>query len=37
MNRNSIDQLLYKMGKSGEVVKAQQGLYVHPDRADLMR
>jgi hypothetical protein len=34
--RNAIDQLLYKMAKAGEVLKAGRGLYVHPDRGDLI-
>lgn len=34
--RNAIDQLLYKMGKAGEVLKAGRGRYVHPDRTDLI-
>ncbi|TXM72889.1 AAA family ATPase [Methylobacterium sp. WL12] len=34
--RNAIDQLLYKMGKAGEVLKAGRGRYVHPNRTDLI-
>lgn len=34
--RNSIDQLLYKMAKAGEVLKIGRGLYIHPDRGDLI-
>lgn len=34
--RNAIDQLLYKMAKAGEVLKIGRGLYVHPDRGDLI-
>ncbi len=36
MARNSVDQLLYKMGKAGEVLKTGRGLYIHPDRGDLI-
>ncbi|WP_395661672.1 AAA family ATPase [Aestuariivirga sp.] len=36
MARNSVDQLLYKMGKSGEALKAERGRYVHPDKSNLM-
>jgi hypothetical protein len=36
MGRNSIDQLLYKMAKAGEVQKVQRGSYIHPDRTELM-
>ncbi|WP_262272211.1 AAA family ATPase [Microvirga yunnanensis] len=35
-SRNNVDQLLYKMAKTGEVMKAKRGQYVHPDRADLI-
>jgi hypothetical protein len=35
-DRNNIDQLLYKMTKSGEVLKAKRGRYIHPSRTDLM-
>lgn len=34
--RNNIDQLLFKMAKAGEVLKAGRGRYVHPQRGDLM-
>jgi hypothetical protein len=34
--RNSIDQLLFKLAKAGDVHKIARGLYVHPDRADLI-
>lgn len=34
--RNAVDQLLYRMGKAGEVLKAGRGRYVHPERADLI-
>ena len=34
--RNNIDQLLYKMAKAGEVLKAQRGRYIHPSRTDLI-
>jgi hypothetical protein len=34
--RNNVDQLLYKMAKAGEVMKAKRGQYVHPSRADLI-
>ncbi|MGE9007050.1 AAA family ATPase [Leptospira interrogans] len=36
MPRNNTDQLLFKMAKAGEVQKAGRGLYVHPDRRDLI-
>lgn len=36
MSRNNIDQLLFKMARAGEIVKAGRGLYVHPDRRDLI-
>ena len=35
-DRNNIDQLLYKMAKAGEVLKAKRGRYIHPSRADLI-
>lgn len=35
-SRNAIDQLLYKMAKAGDVLKAGRGRYVHPTRADLI-
>ena len=34
--RNNIDQLLYKMAKAGEVLKARRGRYIHPSRTDLI-
>lgn len=34
-SRNAIDQLLYRMGKAGDVLKAGRGRYVHPNRPDL--
>lgn len=37
MPRNNVDQLLFKMGKAGEVRKAGRGHYIHPDRTDLMK
>ncbi len=37
MRRNNVDQLLYQMGKAGEVRKAKRGQYVHPERTDLMQ
>ena len=36
MKRNNVDRLLGKMAKAGEVLKAGRGLYVHPDRANLI-
>lgn len=36
MNRNSVDQLLFKMAKAGEVLKAKRGRYVHPDNSNLI-
>jgi hypothetical protein len=36
MPRNNVDQLLFKMGKAGEVQKAGRGNYIHPDRSDLL-
>ena len=33
--RNSIDQLLYKMSRAGEVEKTGRGLYIHPTRSEL--
>ncbi|QDY99162.1 AAA family ATPase [Nitratireductor mangrovi] len=36
MPRNNVDQLLFKMGKAGEVQKTGRGCYVHPDRTDLI-
>jgi hypothetical protein len=35
MPRNNVDQLLFKMAKAGEVLKAGRGRYVHPERTDL--
>ena len=34
--RNNVKQLLFKMATAGEVVKVTRGLYVHPDRTDLL-
>ena len=34
MPRNNVDQLLFKMGQDGEVVKVGRGKYRAPDRAD---
>jgi nucleotide-binding universal stress UspA family protein len=36
VNRNNVDQLLYKMTKEGEVRKQGRGRYIHPDRLDLI-
>ena len=36
MTRNNVDQLLYKMGRAGEVQKTGRGCYVHPDRRELI-
>lgn len=36
MSRNNVDRLLGKMAKTGEVLKIGRGLYVHPDRGDLL-
>ncbi len=36
MPRNNTDQLLFKMAKAGEVLKAGRGMYVHPERGDLI-
>lgn len=36
MSRNNVDQLLFKMAKAGEVRKSGRGLYIHPERADLI-
>jgi len=36
MPRNNADQLLFKMAKAGEVLKVGRGLYVHPDKTDLI-
>jgi hypothetical protein len=36
MSRNNVDQLLFKMAKAGEVLKAGRGRYIHPDRSDLI-
>jgi hypothetical protein len=35
MPRNNVDQLLFKMGEAGEVVKVGRGKYRHPDRSEL--
>jgi hypothetical protein len=35
--QNNVKQLLFKMAKAGEVVKAARGKYIHPDRTDLKR
>jgi hypothetical protein len=37
MPRNNVDQLVFKMTKEGEVVKAKRGRYVHPERSDLVK
>jgi RecA-family ATPase len=34
MPRNSVDQLLFKMFRAGEVKKAGRGLYLHPSKPD---
>jgi hypothetical protein len=36
-NRNSTDQLLYKMAKAGEIEKIGRGLYIHPQRQELRK
>lgn len=36
MQRNACDQLLFKMAKDGQILKAKRGHYVHPDRTDLL-
>jgi hypothetical protein len=36
-NRNSTDQLLYKMAKAGEAEKTGRGLYIHPTRPELRK
>jgi hypothetical protein len=36
-SRNNIDQLLYKMAKAGEVLKAGRGRYIHPTRSNLIQ
>ena len=36
MDRNAIDQLLFSMNKDGEVQKVGRGLYIHPQRSDLL-
>jgi hypothetical protein len=35
MPRNNVDQLLFKMAKTGEVLREGRGLYIHPERGDL--
>jgi hypothetical protein len=37
MPRNNVDQLLFKMSKAGDILKASRGLYVHPERSDLVK
>ena len=36
MPRNNVKQLLFKMAADGEVLKCGRGLYIHPDRTDLL-
>nr|WP_281378617.1 AAA family ATPase [Kaistia hirudinis] len=36
MPRNNVDQLLFKMARAGEVIRAGRGHYVHAERTDLM-
>jgi AAA domain len=36
MSRNNVDQLLFKMVKDGDVLKAKRGSYVHHERAFLI-
>jgi hypothetical protein len=36
MPRNNVHQLLFKMAKKGEILKAGRARYVHPDRTDLI-
>jgi hypothetical protein len=36
MPRNNVDQLLFKISKAGEVLKAARGRYVHSERSDLI-
>jgi hypothetical protein len=32
MPRNNVDQLLFKMAKTGDVVKSGRGHYLHPSK-----
>jgi RecA-family ATPase len=34
VEKNNVQQLLFQMGKTGEVTKNGRGAYVHPDRVD---
>jgi hypothetical protein len=36
MARNSVDQLLFKMAKAGEVLKTGRGKYIHPSKTNLI-
>jgi len=36
MPRNNVDQLLYKIAKTGEILKAGRGRYVHASRSDVL-
>lgn len=36
MPRNNVDQLLYKIAKTGEILKAGRGRYVHASRSDIL-
>jgi hypothetical protein len=36
MPRNNVDQLLFEMSKSGDVLKTGRGKYAHPSRTDLL-
>jgi RecA-family ATPase len=36
INRNAVDQRLYKMVKDGEAVQVGRGLYAHPDKAAML-
>jgi hypothetical protein len=36
MPRNNVDQLLFKMSKAGEILKAARGRYVHSEPSDLI-
>lgn len=36
MARNNVDQLLYKIAKTGEILKAGRGRYIHASRSDIL-
>jgi hypothetical protein len=36
LSRENVDQLLFRLSSDGEIIKVSRGLYVHPNRSDLV-